>query len=240
MALGSSARKDRFLSLMSFELRTPLTAILGYSELLSEVLEDVGTEDDVADTRAIETSSRRLLAVVDDIVDLSQIGAGTLELRDAPVDLTAVVNRALDTVRAENPTVQVSAEIARTGLIMGDHERLGRLVSNLVGQVVKGSATGERAHVLLTSRVRAVSLIVESPPDRADGEAIRRLRQGLQQPIDEKPVHLGLELTVADSLARAMGGELSVDRGARGEIRFIVTLAAKPAFATEGLRGDAA
>lgn len=239
-ALGSSAKKDRFLSLMSFELRTPLTAIMGYSELLGEVLEDIGTEHDVRETRAIEASSRRLLSVVDDILDLSQIGAGTLELRAAPIDLSAIVHHALETVLAEHPKINVSAEIAQTGLIMGDHERLGRIVSNLVAQVVKGATAGETLHVLLTGRIRAVSLIVESPPDRVEPSDIRRLRDGLAQPIDEKPIHLGLELAVADSLTRTLGGELAIDRGSRGELRFIVTLPVTAAFDSGALEGDAA
>jgi signal transduction histidine kinase len=239
-ALGSSAKKDRFLSLMSFELRTPLTAIMGYSELLGEILEDIGPEHDVRETRAIEASSRRLLHVVDDILDLSQIGAGTLELRYAPVDLAAIVRLALDSTSADHPHVRLNAEIAQTGLIMGDYDRMGRVVSNLAAQAMKGAVRGETVRVLLTGRIRAVSLIVESAPDRAGPEDIKRIRDGLKQPVDEKPMHLGLELTVADSLLRSMQGELSVDRGPRGELRFIATLPIRQAFQSHSIAGDAA
>lgn len=233
-ALGSSAKKDRFLSLMSFELRTPLTAIMGYSEMLAEVMEDVGEPEDVEDSRAIQRSSKRLLHVVDDILDLSQVGAGTLELRRAPVDLTAIVRLALDEVHANHPDIVLDTEIAQIGLIMGDYDRLGRIVTNLAEQVLKAAQPGEHVRVLLVGRIRAVSLVLESGPGRLEREDVQRLRDGLQQPVDEKPLHLGLELTVADSLLHTMLGELSIERGQRGQARFIATLPVEPAFGSEG------
>ncbi|MCB9672321.1 MAG: HAMP domain-containing histidine kinase [Alphaproteobacteria bacterium] len=230
MALGTSAKKDRFLALMSFELRTPLTAIMGYSELLGEVLEDIGTEHDVRETRAIEDSSRRLLHVVDDILDLSQITEGTLELRSAPVDLQAVVKLGLQQAMRDHTSVRLSAEVAQTGLVFADQARVGRLVSNLASQALKGAVAGDTLRVLLTSRVRAASLVVEGPPDRVEHDDVRRLREGLQQPIDERPIQLGLELTMADALLRAMGGDLVIERGPRAQIRFLATLPLEPAF----------
>lgn len=230
MALGTSAKKDRFLALMSFELRTPLTAIMGYSELLGEILEDIGDERDVRETRAIQASSERLLHVVDDILDLSQITEGTLELRSSPVDLAAIVRHALQEVRKSHRGVRVSAEIAHTGLVMGDAGRLGRLVTNLAGLSLKGARPGDDVRVLLTSRVRAASLVFEGPPDQFEIEDLRRLKDGLELPVDDRPLQLGLELTMADALLRAFGGELSLERGPRAQVRLIATMPVDPAF----------
>ncbi len=232
MALGTSAKKDRFLALMSFELRTPLTAILGYAELLGEVMEEVGSETDVRETRAIETCSRRLLHVVDDILDLSQIPDGTLELRSDPVDLGAVVRAALKQALQAHRSIRLSAEIAQTGLVLGDANRLTRVVMNMVAHALRGATPGDPLRVLLTSRVREVTLVMEGPPDRVEAEDLRRLRDGMRLPIDERPLQIGLELTMADALLRAMGGELHVERGPSAQLRLLARLPVEQAFPT--------
>ncbi|HET7092145.1 MAG TPA: PAS domain S-box protein, partial [Thermomicrobiales bacterium] len=145
-AEAANQAKSRFLSTMSHELRTPLQAILGYAELL--LLEQALAAPQQGDVRAIERGAQQLIALVDDVLDLSRIEAGRMDVTLEPVDVAAVVDQVLATVRplaaAKGLTVAVDLP-PDLPPACADHKRLRQILLNLAGNAVKFTEAGSVA-----------------------------------------------------------------------------------------------
>jgi signal transduction histidine kinase len=109
-AESANVSKSQFLTAMSHELRTPLNAIIGYSEMLMEEAEDDGRASDIADLQRVLSSARQLLHLINDILDLSKIEAGRMDVTASEFDVAALVNEAAATVRIERREERQQAE----------------------------------------------------------------------------------------------------------------------------------
>ncbi len=209
----ASRLKSGFLSTMSHELRTPLTAIMGYADLLQMV--PLG-EDDAADLAQISRSADQLLELIDDLLDLSRIEAGRLELEIDDIDIAEVIDGVVASVTPQAAAKGLTLAIeAPPGLprVRGDAGRLRQLLLNLAGNAVKFT---ERGTVAVTARPAdgGVSVAVADTgigiaPDmlpyifdefrQADGSTTRRYGGS------------GLGLAIANRLVRMHGGSISVE-----------------------------
>ncbi len=137
--------KDEFLTTMSHELRTPLNAVLGLSEaLLEEVLGNLN-EEQIKALKTIEESGRHLLSLINDILDLSKIGASKLELNFEPVSLELVCQSSIQFVSqmALNKNIKISFDIDdNIALINADQRRLKQIIVNLLSNAVKFTQDG--------------------------------------------------------------------------------------------------
>jgi signal transduction histidine kinase len=134
----SNHAKDMFLATLSHELRTPLTPILGWARIMQDYQEDAAVT--LQGLQAIERNARLQAQLVDDLLDLSRITMGKVELSCAPVDLNEIVRRALETVqyRIVSQNLKVQLELATESLfINGDATRLEQIVWNLLANAVK-------------------------------------------------------------------------------------------------------
>jgi signal transduction histidine kinase/DNA-binding response OmpR family regulator len=233
-AEAANRAKDQFLASMSHELRTPLHAILGYAELLrtSGVKEPVRQQALVT----IAGSGRHLLALIDDLLDLSRIRSGRLELGAAPVHLPALLEEmaAMIRVDAQRKGLEFRLE-ASAGLpevVEADGKRLRQVLLNLLGNAVKFTDAG---HVTLKVETIALEgdrvqlrVAVEdtgagiAPQDR--DRIFAPFEQAGQSRKRESGVGLGL--AISQELVRLMGGEIIVDTAPGGGscFRFALTL----------------
>ena len=144
--LGKVARaKDEFLASMSHELRTPLNAILGLSEALQEQTYGPLTERQLKSLRTIEESGRHLLALINDILDLSKIEAGKVELQIDSVSVESVCRVGLQFVKqtAVKKQIKVSSNLdPRAKVILADERRLKQILVNLLSNAVKFTPEG--------------------------------------------------------------------------------------------------
>ncbi|WP_164928427.1 hybrid sensor histidine kinase/response regulator [Gloeobacter violaceus] len=153
--------KDEFLATLSHELRSPLTAILGWTKLLRQV--DLGA---VRAAHALEVIERNALAqnqLIEDLLDISRIVAGKLRIEAAAVDLAGVIEAAIGTVRpaAQARAIEVDTEIEPgVPLLMGDATRLQQVVWNLLANAVKFTPNGGRVRVRLSRRGTAAEVAV--------------------------------------------------------------------------------
>ncbi len=142
--------KDQFLAILSHELRSPLNPILGWTKLLKNRKSDAATLSKALDT--IERNVKLQIQLIDDLLDISRILRGKLLLNTHPVDLSAVIDAALETVRtaAQAKSLQIETSIdINVGQVLGDFNRLQQVVTNLLTNAVKFTPNGGTIEVRL-------------------------------------------------------------------------------------------
>jgi signal transduction histidine kinase len=147
---SASRHKSEFLANMSHELRTPLNAIIGFSEVLSEGMFGEINEKQAEYLKDILESGRHLLSLINDILDLSKIEAGRMELESAEFDLPAAIGNALILVRERASRRGIALESGideRLGRIGGDERKVKQVLLNLLSNALKFTPEGGRIHV---------------------------------------------------------------------------------------------
>jgi len=232
-AEAASRAKSEFLAHVSHEIRTPMNGILGMVEL---ALLDDPPPPARERLRVIQDSARSLLAVINDLLDVTKIEAGKLALAPVPFDLHATMQRTIDALRprAEEQGLRFAAALAPEvpRWLVGDPDRLRQVLVNLIGNAIKFTAHGEVqvevAAAPLDERVRLRFAV----RDTGIGIAPERL-SAIFVPFEQGDASTtrrfggtGLGLTIADRLVRLMGGAIAVDSrvGAGSTFSFEVEL----------------
>lgn len=204
------AIKGEFLANMSHELRTPLTAIIGFSRLLTASTALAPREAGFAGR--IENASRALLALVNDVLDLSKLEAGGFEFMVEPIDVPALVEESMALVapQAEAKGLALGSRVDGDVPLSGDIARLRQVLVNLLGNAVKFTRDGE---VSLTVRCDG-ERVVFSVRDTGEGiaaEQVERIFDRFTQ-ADGSTVRkhggTGLGLAIARGLVEGMGGRM--------------------------------
>lgn len=221
LAEQANQTKSAFLANMSHELRTPLNAIIGYSELLEEELAEQGAGPSVvADLAKIRGAGKHLLGLINDVLDLSKIEAGKVELQFEQVDVAWLVDQVCSTSRPlvdrnqNHLSIEVPPEI---GAIEADGTRLRQVLFNLVSNAAKFTSQGEiRLKVSRGSEPDGVERLRFEVSDTGVGltEAqIGKLFQPFVQAdsaTTRKYGGTGLGLVISRRLCRLMGGDVTV------------------------------
>jgi CheY-like chemotaxis protein len=145
IAEAANLAKSQFLANMSHELRTPLNAIIGYSEMLKEEVEEAGWEDIVPDLMKIQAAGKHLLGLINDVLDLSKIESGKMELYLESFDVETLFNEVVATVQplAEKKTNQIQVHFANTvGEIHADITKTRQILFNLLSNATKFTEQG--------------------------------------------------------------------------------------------------
>jgi signal transduction histidine kinase len=147
---AASRHKSEFLANMSHELRTPLNAIIGFSEVLSERM--FGELNDKQDEylKDIHASGQHLLSLINDILDLSKIEAGRMELEVTEFDLPTAIDNALTLVRERAARRSIALNTAvdeRVGQVHADERKIRQILLNLLSNAIKFTPEGGRIHV---------------------------------------------------------------------------------------------
>jgi PAS domain S-box-containing protein len=211
----ANAAKSQFLASMSHELRTPLNAIIGYSEMLQEEMRDLGQPQAVSDLDKIRTAGRHLLALINDILDLSKIEAGKMEVHLEEFGVDAVIDEVLVTAR---PLVEKNGnqlEVRRNaaaGLIRSDRTKVRQILLNLLANASKFTQGGTVIFGATVSDGR-VGLSVTDTGIGMTPEQMGRLFQAFAQAdssIAGRYGGTGLGLAISRRFARLLGGEIHV------------------------------
>ena len=238
-AEAANAAKSTFLANMSHELRTPLNAIIGFSELLIEEAEDTGATELVPDLEKIRRSGKHLLGLINDVLDLSKIEAGKMELCLETVDVQELVGGVTDTVR---PLVHANSSVldVRAGDHLGtmrtDVTRVRQILLNLLSNASKFT---ERGTVVL-GVARTVGAtgdeVTFSVSDSGIGmtaEQVARVFRPFTQAdssTTRKYGGTGLGLTITKHFVEMMGGAITVESAVGAGTTFVVRL---PALAAD-------
>jgi signal transduction histidine kinase len=217
---AASEAKSRFLANMSHELRTPLNAVIGYTELVEAELAGSDQAHHCEDLEKVGRAAHHLLTIIDDILDLSRVEAGSRALARDPVDVGAVVDDAVVLVR---PTIDANQDRLTLGLapglaVVGDREALLRVLVHLLDNAARftrdGTITITAAHhgdeVAIAVRDTGIGI-----PEAARPHIFERFTQ-----VDDSSTRLhggvGLGLAICKELVTRMRGSIAVT-GAPGE-----------------------
>jgi len=213
----ASQAKSEFLANMSHELRTPLNAVLGYAQLLQRA--KLG-EKQMNAARVIQRSGNHLLSLITDILDLSKIEAGKMELLTAPCDLRAAIAAVHEMVRvpAEQKalalTCTVADEVPRA--VEVDEKRLRQVLLNLLGNAVKFTSSGRVAlMVSLLEAGKNDALLRFEVQDSGSGlspEEVERIFRPFEQAgsVERREAGTGLGLAISRQLVRLMDSDILV------------------------------
>jgi signal transduction histidine kinase len=220
---AASQHKSEFLANMSHELRTPLNAIIGFSEVLSERMFGELNAKQEEYSKDIHASGQHLLSLINDILDLSKIEAGRMELELADFDLPTALDSALTLVRerAGRRSIALQTSIdTRLGEIRADERKVRQVVLNLLSNAIKFTPEGGRIEVRAALGDGSVEVSVSdtgvgiAPEDQ--GAVFEEFRQvGM---AEKKAEGTGLGLTLCRKFVELHGGRIwvksQVGRGA--------------------------
>jgi len=227
-----SRAKDEFLAMSSHELRTPLTSILGWSELLVTGGLDAETQREALDS--IRQSARAQSRLIDDMLDVSRLLTGKLELNSEPVDVAAAILLALRAITplAEKKNLTLEKSFARgVSPVDGDPTRLQQIFWNILSNAVKFTPAGGRIGVRLSSRDSRIDIVVTDTGEGISPEFLPRVFDSLsQQHGSSTREHggLGLGLSIVKQLVQMHGGTVHAESAGEGKgATFTVSLPAR-------------
>jgi PAS domain S-box-containing protein len=238
-AEASNRVKDEFMAVLSHELRTPLTAILGWSRLLRE--SGLDSEHAGPALETIERNARAQAQLIDDLLDVSRIIAGKLELDSRPVELVRVVAAAADSIRpaAEAKGLDLSVDLgAPAGRVAADFGRLQQVCWNLLSNAVKFTPRGGRVEARVRSDGAHAEIVVSDTGVGISPEFLPHVFERFRQAdASTTRTHggLGVGLSLVRHLTELHGGEVRAEsRGAGRGATFTVRLPLLPGPAAEG------
>ncbi len=227
-AEDANRAKDVFLAFVSHELRAPLNAILGWSNILLTKDVDENTRHNALST--IERSARMQTKLINDLVDSARVASGKIRLEYRPTDVLGVVNSAFEAQRplAENRGIEYSIESNKVeAIVMGDTNRLQQVFTNLLSNAIKFTSPGGAVRVELSTEVNEVNVTISDTGEGISTETLPNIFKQFSQvgAGEGRGVGLGLGLSIAKTLVERHGGQLHAESGGVGKgSRFVVTL----------------
>ncbi len=233
--------KDEFLATLSHELRTPMTAIMGWAQMLGE--EQLDPESMRLGIDAINKGAKAQAQLIDDLLDVSRITAGKMRIDTRPMDVAPVIVAATETVRpaADAKGVKLFIDLDEHVRVKADAHRLQQVVWNLLSNAVKFTPEGGEVHVTLRAEDHEAVIEVRDTGEGIDPAFMPHLFERFRQ-ADSSPTRthmgLGLGLAIVRHLVELHGGSIGAEsrgpgRGATFRVRF-------PLLREESRPGEAA
>jgi signal transduction histidine kinase len=230
----ANRHKSEFLANMSHELRTPLNAIIGFSEVLQEKLFGELNEKQAEYTSDILTSGQHLLSLISEILDLSKVEAGRMELELAPFDLPLAIDNARTFVRERAVKHGITLDIdvdERLGEYVGDERKIKQILLNLLSNAVKFTPEGGRICITANKTDNGAEISVSDTGVGIAPEDQRKIFEEFRQvgsDYGHKVEGTGLGLTLAKKFVELHGGKIWVESEVGKGSTFTFTLPERP------------
>jgi signal transduction histidine kinase len=207
-------RKDEFISMASHELKTPVTSLKGFAQVLQRRLRKQGDEQALHYLARMDAQLNRLTKLVNELLDVSRIQAGKLTFAIEPFELDTLVLETVENVQAATPEHQIVVEGRTGGCILGDKDRLGQVFINLLANAVKYSPKAEKVIVRLAADSREAVVSVQDFGIGIDAVHHQRIFERFYQVTDleEKTFPgLGMGLYISHEIVQRHQGRMWVE-----------------------------
>jgi len=213
----ASKSKSEFLATISHELRTPLNAIIGFSELMDRgVFGPLGSSHYTGYAKDINDSGLHLLSLVDDILDLSRIEAGTDELKEAPLDLGPLAGQVVTLFKLQASNQNISFDLVvekNLPLLMAEERKIRQVLINLLNNAVKFNVVGGEVNLRVWGDEQGVYVdVADTGIGIAEEEipnVLRRFGQ-VDRDLNRKYAGVGIGLPLSLALMQQHGGDLTI------------------------------
>jgi signal transduction histidine kinase len=206
--------KDEFLANISHELRTPLTAVMGYLALMDEGLAGPVTSEQSRTLAQVKTASQHLLDLIGDLLELTTLKRGGLEIKAAPFDVRDPMHDALATTRGRSDSVALRVREPEQRLMMvSDRRKIAKMLVALLSNAYKFTSTGEIRLSVSVHDDQVVYRVEDTGigiPEELQQQVFEEFRQ-VDGSTTRRYGGSGLGLSLARRLARVLGGEIYVD-----------------------------
>jgi signal transduction histidine kinase len=215
--------KDNFISMASHELKSPLTAISGYAELLKDSVSNNCQNEEIQEKELkyinnIDISAERLKNLVEDILEVSRIEQGSMKIEMKNINITDIINNTIEqaSVNAENKNLKLVFEDKEkyTGLLVyADETRVQQIIINLISNAIKYTPQGS-VKIFIKEDKKYVDIIVEDTGMGISAENLKNLFEKFYRIKNQKTEKIsgtGLGLWISKELARKMDGDLTVE-----------------------------
>jgi len=239
--------KSEFLTSMSHELRTPLNSIIGFADILLQGIDGPLNEQSLVDITAIHNSGKHLLALINDILDLSKIEAGRMELAYSPIPVDSIfteVTTSVSSLIAKKPVDLIADAPEGLPMVWADSLRLSQVLINLVSNAIKFTDQGR---VTMKARAREDNFVEISVSDTGMGiprdkfELVFEHFRQVDSRTNRKYQGTGMGLAIARQLVELHGGKMWLESivGQGSTFRFTMPIAGSDWNVPEGRRGVA-
>jgi PAS domain S-box-containing protein len=207
-------QKDDFIGIASHELKTPVTSIKAYTQVLERMLQKDGQEKEAVMIKRMDLQLNRLTSLIGDLLDVTKINSGRLQFNDQEFDFNSMVKEIIEDLQRTTQKHKIIENFVPTGRVFGDKERIGQVITNLVTNAIKYSPNSNEIVVHVLSKNEEVNLCVE---DFGIGIAKDKLTKVFEQfyRVSGDKQHtfpgLGLGLYIASEIIKRENGRIWVN-----------------------------
>ena len=228
---GATDAKDRALATLAHDIRTPLGAIDGYCEILEEEIYGPVNDRQRETLGRVRMSGRHLLSLLENIMDMARLNAGSVRVGAEPVNVLHVAREAVHLLIPAADAKLQTLHLGRSedAVVTGDHDRVRQILVNLIGNAVKftpqdGSITVTTSKMFVDGAAFGEIRVHDTGPGIAEAERAAIFEPYYRSEGTADAPGIGLGLAISHGLARQMGGELNVESEVGGGSVFLLRL----------------
>lgn len=207
-------QKDEFIGIASHELKTPVTSIKAYAQVLEKILEKKGDIKEAAMISKMDAQINRLTSLISDLLDVTKINSGRLQFNDDYFDFNQLVKDLIEDLQHTTSKHTLVIEFEETGIIYADKERIGQVITNLISNAIKYSPQSSKIVVHTYQKKNEVHLCVQDYGIGISKEKQEKVFEQFYRVSGEKQhtfPGLGLGLYISSEIIKREGGRIWVD-----------------------------